>query len=80
MYARREVIVSAGPINSPKLLKLSGVGPAQELSLESNRRRTLYGVVKCAEAVGVLPFLDSTLCRPTIQCAPCRQGVGDLKA
>ncbi len=29
---RREVIVSAGPIQSPKLLKLSGVGPAQELS------------------------------------------------
>jgi choline dehydrogenase len=30
--ARREVIVSAGPIQSPKLLKLSGVGPAQELA------------------------------------------------
>ena len=30
--ARREVIVSAGSIQSPKLLKLSGVGPAQELS------------------------------------------------
>lgn len=30
--ARREVIVSAGPIQSPKLLKLSGVGPAGELS------------------------------------------------
>ena len=29
--ARREVIVSAGSINSPKLLKLSGVGPAAEL-------------------------------------------------
>ena len=29
--ARREVIVSAGSINSPKLLKLSGVGPATEL-------------------------------------------------
>ena len=30
--ARREVIVSCGPIQSPKLLKLSGVGPAQELA------------------------------------------------
>lgn len=29
--ARREVIVSAGPINSPQLLKLSGVGPQAEL-------------------------------------------------
>lgn len=30
-HARREVIVSAGSINSPQLLKLSGVGPAAEL-------------------------------------------------
>ena len=29
--ARREVILSGGPINSPQLLKLSGVGPATEL-------------------------------------------------
>jgi choline dehydrogenase len=29
--ARREVIVCAGPINSPQLLKVSGVGPASEL-------------------------------------------------
>jgi choline dehydrogenase len=29
--ARREVIVSCGPINSPQLLKLSGVGPPEEL-------------------------------------------------
>ena len=31
MRARREVIVASGPINSPKLLKLSGVGPGAEL-------------------------------------------------
>ncbi len=30
--ARREVIVSGGPVNSPQLLKLSGIGPGQELS------------------------------------------------
>jgi choline dehydrogenase len=30
--ARREVILCAGPINSPQLLKLSGVGPSQELA------------------------------------------------
>ena len=29
--AQREVIVSGGPINSPQLLKLSGIGPADEL-------------------------------------------------
>ena len=29
--ASRELILSGGPINSPKLLKLSGVGPAAEL-------------------------------------------------
>ncbi|MEK0083010.1 choline dehydrogenase [Benzoatithermus flavus] len=28
---RREVILSGGPINSPQLLKLSGIGPAEEL-------------------------------------------------
>jgi choline dehydrogenase len=30
--ARREVIVSGGPVNSPQLLKLSGIGPAAELA------------------------------------------------
>lgn len=32
VHARREVIVSGGPINSPQLLKLSGIGPQAELT------------------------------------------------
>jgi choline dehydrogenase len=31
IVARREVILCGGPINSPQLLKLSGIGPAEEL-------------------------------------------------
>jgi choline dehydrogenase len=32
VHARRGVILAGGPINSPQLLKLSGVGPATELA------------------------------------------------
>jgi choline dehydrogenase len=43
--ARREVILCGGPINSPQLLKLSGVGPAEEL-------RSL-GIAVLADRAGV---------------------------
>lgn len=43
--ARREVILSAGPIKSPQLLKLSGVGPAEELSR--------HGIAVIADRPGV---------------------------
>lgn len=43
--ARREVIVAASAINAPKLLKLSGIGPAQEL------RR--HGIAVVADRPGV---------------------------
>jgi choline dehydrogenase len=44
--AAQEVILSGGPINSPQLLKLSGVGPAEEL------RALGIGVVQDLPGVG----------------------------
>lgn len=43
--ARREVILSGGPINSPQLLKLSGIGPAAELRA--------HGITVAADLPGV---------------------------
>ena len=43
--ARREVILAGGPINSPQLLKLSGIGPGAELQS--------HGIVVLAERPGV---------------------------
>ena len=43
--ARREVILAGGPINSPQLLKLSGIGPAEELAR--------HGIKVVADRAGV---------------------------
>jgi len=65
VYASREVIVSAGPINSPQLLKLSGLGPAVEL------REHGIGVVQDLPGVGEnlhdhLEFYFQLACREPI--------------
>jgi len=45
LHARRAVILASGPINSPHLLKLSGIGPADELNaLGISVRQHLAGV------------------------------------
>lgn len=63
--ARREVILSAGSINSPQLLKLSGVGPGEELAR--------HGVAVVHERPGVgenlqdhLEFYFQVACREPV--------------
>jgi choline dehydrogenase len=63
--AAQEVILSGGPINSPQLLKLSGVGPAEEL------RALGIGVVHHLPGVGEnlqdhLEFYFQVACREPI--------------
>ncbi len=70
--ARREVILAASSINSPKLLKLSGVGPAEELreqgidvvadrpGVGANLQDHLevYVQQKCLEPISLNAYLD----------------------
>ena len=61
VYAKKEVILSAGAINSPQLLMLSGIGPAQHLrDVGIEPIQNLPGVGKNLQdhiAVGGLAFL-----------------------
>jgi choline dehydrogenase len=54
MRASREVIVSAGAINSPRLLMLSGIGPADELKA--------LGIPPVADLQGVGRNLQDHIC------------------
>jgi choline dehydrogenase-like flavoprotein len=54
LRASREVIVSAGAINSPRLLMLSGIGPADELKA--------LGIAPVADLKGVGRNLQDHLC------------------
>jgi len=65
VLVRREVLVCAGPVNSPQLLKLSGVGPRAELAE--------YGITLVHELPGVgenlqdhLEFYFQVACREPI--------------
>lgn len=57
----REVVLAAGPFNSPQLLMLSGIGPADEL------RR--HGIAVCADLPGVgQNLMDHTLAAVQLRC------------
>jgi choline dehydrogenase len=79
---RNEVILSAGSINSPQLLKLSGVGPAQELAgLGIERVRDLPGVGENLQ--DHLEFYFQFACREPVtlyaELSPWRRAVTGLR-
>ncbi|XP_023159551.2 glucose dehydrogenase [FAD, quinone] [Drosophila hydei] len=56
-WSSRELVLSAGALNSPKLLLLSGIGPARQLSrLGIQPRLPLEGVGKNLHDHGMLPL------------------------
>lgn len=59
--ARREVILSAGSINSPKILQLSGIGPAGTLKAQ--------GIEVLRERKGVGQNLQDHLCIDHLYCS-----------
>ncbi|NNM61874.1 MAG: choline dehydrogenase [Steroidobacteraceae bacterium] len=76
--AAREVILSGGPINSPQLLKLSGIGPAGEL------RELGIPVIHDLPGVGEnlqdhLEFYFQVACREPVSLYPSVKPLGKLR-
>ncbi len=89
MYAAREIILAAGAFNSPQILKLSGIGPADELRQHGIEQIVnLPGVGENLQdryEVGVITQMNSDFnltnnCTPGIPSDPCmaqfEQGTG----
>ena len=77
VYAEREVLLCAGAFNSPQILKLSGVGPAAELSE--------HGIPVVADLPGVgenlqdhLDFLVQYRCTQPVSLYPATKPLGRL--
>ncbi len=75
--ADREVLLAAGAINSPQILKLSGIGPAAELSA--------HGIAVAADLAGVgenlqdhLDFLVQYRCLQPVSLYPATRPLGML--
>lgn len=60
VYAKKEVILAGGTVNTPQILKLSGIGPAEEL------RKHNIGLIKDNAIVG--ENLKDHLCCTGIMC------------